>query len=243
MVLLYEKYHSAKRVQKRIIDKDNFTYKHIIKVLEFYIDGKKIIDIGCGTGSLDFYLAQKGKKIVGIDVSQNAIDTAILNAKKFNLDKNIAFFVSNFPEQKIKGKFDTILCFEVIEHIQNEKKTVEEIFKLLKKNGNAIFSVPSQNAPLHKLGFAKNHDRAVGHLRRYTQESLTQLLKKQGFTILSRHKNEGLIRNFLFIHPFGGLIVKLANRFKFIADFITFIDNPFLILFGEAQIIVVVQKI
>lgn len=80
MSLIYEVYHSKRNVQTRIIEDDDFTYQNILHFLKKYrIKNQVMLDIGCGVGTIDFYLAKKGAKVTGIDVSKNGIDTANKN--------------------------------------------------------------------------------------------------------------------------------------------------------------------
>ena len=241
--LFYEEFHKKIEFQKRIIGKKNFTYRNIIKVLEKHLDRKnKILDIGCGVGTLDFYLANKGFKVLGIDISKKAVEACRKNARVLGLGDRLNFERLNFPEEKPLEKFSLVICSEVLEHLKNDKKAVEVIFDLLRPGGIVIFSTPSQNAPLFRLGLTRKKDKQIGHLRRYTLEELVSLLRKQNPRILETKRTEGILRNFLFYSRGGTIPLKIANRFWIISDLFTFFDNITLKLFGEAQIIVVAQK-
>ncbi len=241
--LIYEKFYKGIKLQKRIIGRKNFTYRLILDVLEPNLTkGKQVLDIGCGAGTLSFYIASKGCYVNGIDISLKAIEACRLNAKKLNVEKNTKFQAAEFLEVEINRKFDLILCNEVLEHLINDNLAIEKIFSSLKIGGIAIITVPLQNAPLFRWGFMKKFDRSVGHLRRYNTDQLINLIKKKNFEIIEEKRIEGVFRNFLFTSRFGGQIVRIANRFAIVSDFLTFLDNITLKLFGESQIIVVAQK-
>jgi SAM-dependent methyltransferase len=71
-MLLYEDYHFNRRHLKRIIDDRDFTYSNIIYFLKKYLSSEtKILDIGCGVGTIDFYLALRRNFVVGIDISRS----------------------------------------------------------------------------------------------------------------------------------------------------------------------------
>ena len=54
-----------------------FTYRHLIRILKPYLPKvKKILDIGSGVGTIDFYLASKGKEVTGIEISKSAVELA-----------------------------------------------------------------------------------------------------------------------------------------------------------------------
>ncbi len=241
---LYQKYHSGRKLQKRIVSSYNFTYRNLIEILDrFLIPRFNVLDVGCSVGTIDFYLASKGLKVIGIDISKTAISIAKRNAELFGFNNQIAYYVKVFPNQTVSKKFDIVVCTEVIEHLYKDKKAVQKIYELLKNRGILILSTPSENAPLYKVGFLKKHDSKVGHLRRYTDQKLVKIISQVGFEVIETRKTEGILKNFLFTYPrFGNQIVRLANRFKLFSDVLTFVDNIFLEIFGESQVYIVAQK-
>ncbi|MCJ7805122.1 class I SAM-dependent methyltransferase [Patescibacteria group bacterium] len=239
----YDIYHVITALQKRIIDKNNFTYRNILGVACRYAIGRnKILDIGCGVGTIDFFLAKKGKTVVGIDISENATRTAAENAKLFGLTRQLSFRRMNFPAKFPKQKYDFILCSEVIEHLPKEKLAIKRFRQLLRKKGRVFISAPSENSLLFRLGLTQKHDKWAGHLRRYTTERLTGLFENSGFKIIYTDKREGILRESLFIFPPLGIIVKLANKFAFIGNLISYADNFLLRIFGESDVVVVAEK-
>lgn len=236
----YEEFHKNTSAQKKLINPNNFTYRLLFDIFEKYLyDGSSVLDIGCGAGTISLYVAHLGKNVTGLDISDKAIKEAKKSAKSLGL-KNIKFEVMDFPYQIPKGSYDLIFCFEVLEHLKDDELALKEIHKLLKRNGSLIISVPSENAPLYRLGYAKGFDQRVGHVRRYTLEKLLKKLKKNNFEILEYQKNEGIFRNFLFLNPYAG---KLLRGMKWIiGDIFTVFDNISVNLFGESQIIIVARK-
>lgn len=239
---LYEEFHRNIYSQKRIIKNDNFTYRNITSLIDRYFVRKaKVLDIGCGAGAISFYLVKKGHQVDGIDISKNAILNCSKNSKILNL-KNVRFEVVNFPNQRWKKKYKYIICSEVLEHLKDDKKALRKIFYHLEKEGIGIISCPSINAPLFKLGQANEFDKTVGHLRRYSLNELSQLCKKTGFKIVATKKTEGIVRNFLFLNPIAGKLVKIINFFPFISNVVTIMDDISLKLFGESNVFVVIKK-
>jgi len=240
---LYEKYHEETKAQKRVINRRNFTYRLLLQIIGSQLVSKRrVLDIGCGAGTLSLYLASKGVHATGVDISTRAIEACEITAKRLRLEKNADFKVLDFSKKSIKGKFDLVLCLELLEHLEDDKVASKKIYENLGDNGVAIISTPTKSAPLYRLGLTKREDKRSGHLRRYTMEELTGLLKDEGFRIVETRKTEGVFRNFLFYNRLGLLPLKFANRFTIISDLFTFIDNITLKLFGESQIIVVAQK-
>lgn len=237
----YEDFHKNTLFQTRIINRNNFTYRIILNIISKYLEShRKILDIGCGAGTISLYLASKGKKVYGIDISNIAIKSCLESARKLGMESNVHFETMNFPNKIPKEKFDFILLIEVIEHLKNDQLALDKTFSLLKKGGIAIISTPSKNAPLYKLGLAHEFDERVGHLRRYSLDELVGRCESAGFKILETRKTEGVVRNFLFLNPIAGKFIRFIKFF--ISDIVTFIDEISLKIFGESDIFVVVKK-
>jgi 2-polyprenyl-3-methyl-5-hydroxy-6-metoxy-1,4-benzoquinol methylase len=239
---LYELYHTKRKIQKRIITESDFTYQNLLfLVRKISLRHKKVLDIGCGVGTIDFYLANKGARVKGLDISQNAVMFARMNAEKLGLGKKVKFEVANFPHKGVKGRFDVIICSEVLEHLENDFEAVAVMKQLLKRNGIIIASSPSLNSPLFKIGVLKNFDRKVGHLRRYNEDSFRLLFETNGLRVSQIRSTEGIIRNFLFTNSVGGYLLRILNKWPF-SLLITAIDNLTVPVFGESDIFLIAQK-
>lgn len=238
----YEKFHKDSRSQEKIINPNNFTYRIILNLINKFLETpKEILDIGCGVGTVSLYLASKGHRVYGVDISNNAIKSCKESAEKLGFNnKRVYFKVMNFPSEIPNKKFDFILLIEVIEHLKNDDLALSKIYSLLNKGGIAIISTPSKNAPLYKLRLADEFDQRVGHLRRYTVDELVSKCKSAGFKVIDTKKTEGIVRNFLFLNPVAGKLVRFIKFF--IADFVTFIDGISLKIFGESDIFIIVKK-
>ncbi len=242
MKQLYESYHSNRKLQKWVISEDNFTYKNIIQILKRYIRApKRILDIGCGVGTVDFYLVSKGCVVVGIDISRNAVQTAQKNANLLKLGNKVNFEQMAFPAKIPNGQFDIIVCSEILEHIKQDKEAVGKFRNILNKNGLVIASSPTENAPLYKLGLLKEFDKKVGHLRRYTESEFKKLFINSGFRILEIKNTEGVLRNFLFTNRFTGPLLRIVNKWPF-SKIVSFIDDITISIFGSSQIYIVAKK-
>lgn len=239
----YEWYHRDRKMPKRIVDKKSFTYRIIISVLDKYCKTKDVLDVGSGVGTLDFYLAKKGKTVTGIEISQRAFDVAQKSLKLFKLEKKVKFKRIDFFNSKITKKYGFVICSEVLEHLPYDKKAIKKIYEATKKGGTFMLTVPSPNAPLDKFGNSiEEFDKRSGHLRRYTVESANELLKSVGFVPFYSQKSEGIVRNSLFVYKIFFPIIRIANRFSIVSDIITSIDDISLKLFGESQVIIISKK-
>lgn len=237
---IYSQFHTNTKKQSRIITQNNFTYRIILNVLVKYLKpNQSVLDIGCGPGTIALWLADKVKRVDAIDISKQAISVAKESAALLDI-KNVHFMQIEFPKDAPSGKYNLIILMEVLEHLTNDRKSLEAVYRLLDKDGLLILSTPSINAPMHKLGLAKDFDKKVGHLRRYSEKDLISICESIGFKVLEIKKTEGLLRNFLFINPLAGNTVRFIKLF--LSDIVTILDNLTLKLFGESQIFVVAQK-
>lgn len=104
------------------------------------LEGKKILDVGCGGGLLSERFASEGAFVTGIDVSIPSIEAAKEHAVKqgLNIDYR-AIEVSYFASEN-KGVFDCVVSSEVLEHVENLPEFVKDAASTLKKGGLFLFS-------------------------------------------------------------------------------------------------------
>ena len=110
----------------------------------------EILDIGCGGGLLSEPLARLGAEVVGIDASKKNIDIAKHHLKKSNL--KIEYYDKSPENFKYEKKFDVILNMEIVEHVEDIPKFINQSAKLLKNNG--LMFIATLNQTLKSYVFA-----------------------------------------------------------------------------------------
>jgi len=95
--------------------------------------GKSILDIGCGSGEYVKSLLKAGYEVKGIDILYNE------NWKNIDNDSFNVGEINNLPYSY--DSFDTLLAFEVLEHLENPDTALKEMYKVT--NNNIIISVPN----------------------------------------------------------------------------------------------------
>lgn len=134
-----------------------------------YILGKSVLDLGCGAGYGTKTLASLGAgQITGIDLSSTNLPEIDRVGKPF-INGNILKLP--FPDRT----FDTIVSFQVIEHIDNELRYLAEVYRVLSPGGIFILSTP--NKALRLLPFQPPFN--PYHVREYTLNSFGKALKQQ----------------------------------------------------------------
>lgn len=136
--------------------------------------GNTILDVGCGNGGYVSELSKRGYVIRGIDLLPS---TSIYNQEVNH--RIIKGSVTYLPFKD--GSFDTILLFNVLEHV-DDKKALREVHRVCRKN--IIFSVPHQKEKeLGYYGITYHPYADLSHLRYYTFESFKNTLTDAGFKI------------------------------------------------------------
>jgi SAM-dependent methyltransferase len=140
---------------------DNYVFQ---RSLIAYIEAAKIVsgdvlEIGAGEGYGIAYIAPKAKHYLTLDKHPVHIDPKYTN---------VSFKQLNIPP--LKGieneRFDYVVSFQVIEHIQNDKNYIAEIHRVLKPGGKFIVTTPNKNMSL---------TRNPWHVREYTIDELVSL--------------------------------------------------------------------
>ena len=107
------------------------------------IKNLKILDVGCGGGIICEPLARLGAKVTGIDFAPNNIKAAKIHSKKNKLKIN--YISKDIEKSKLDEKFDVIIIFEVLEHLNDWESFLRKIRLNLKKNGILIISTINRN--------------------------------------------------------------------------------------------------
>ncbi len=108
--------------------------------------GKKVLEYGCGLSSTAFLLASKSAYVTGVDISEYAINE--MNKKKKEYNVNINFEIMDAESLSFKDNEFDIICGTGILHHLNLNKSIGEIKRCLKPNGEAIFVEPLGHNPL-----------------------------------------------------------------------------------------------
>jgi 2-polyprenyl-6-hydroxyphenyl methylase/3-demethylubiquinone-9 3-methyltransferase len=109
------------------------------------LEGKTLLDVGCGGGILAEALHDKGAIVTGIDAAGPGIEIAKHHAKKNN--KLIEYQESTAEDliQKSSEKYDVVTCLEVLEHVPDPRLLVKTCIDLLKPNGDLFLSTINKN--------------------------------------------------------------------------------------------------
>ncbi|MBI1240905.1 MAG: methyltransferase domain-containing protein [Nostoc sp. RI_552] len=145
----------------------------------------RLLDIGCGNGSLTNLIAQQGYEVIGVEDSKSGVRLA---QEKFTDCRFIQGSIYDLPYTEMGGQFDIIISCEVIEHLFYPKELVRNTKQLLKPNGRLILTTPYhgylKNLALAISGKMDKHFTALwdgGHIKFFSVVTMKSLLISEGY--------------------------------------------------------------
>ena len=104
------------------------------------LDGKKVVDIGCGGGILAESIAQSGADTTGIDLSEKALKVAELHALEVGANLTYRAISAEDLAQEQPEQYDVVTCMEMLEHVPDPASVVRACAALCKPGGTLFFS-------------------------------------------------------------------------------------------------------
>lgn len=143
--------------------------------------GKRVAEVGAGSGNFSkLLLGEPIEQLVTVEPSRNVYNILSTNTAEDTRVKNYNAF---FPDigNKYKNYFDSIIYIDVLEHVKDDLKELLCVKKSLRNGGYVCIFVPA-------LPFLySDHDKSIGHFRRYRKKQLYSLLKNAGFEVVDLH--------------------------------------------------------
>jgi phospholipid N-methyltransferase len=140
--------------------------------------GNRVMEIGGNAGYFTKFLLKKDL-IISIDICDDCVE----QMKSLFLSTNIKIYKGDICEYKIvelakNESIDTIICINVLEHIEDDFKAIKHMYHILvQSKGTLILLVPAFQ------GLYGTLDKSGGHYRRYSSKKLNAMLNEIGFTI------------------------------------------------------------
>ena len=180
-----------------------FHHRFWIRYIQKLKPKGKLLDLGCGEG---FFLehAEKYYETYGVDISEYAISSAKQRCKRSKL------YVKDAETRFDICQFDIIVCFDVLEHIEDPFLVMQECYRILRHKGLFIVSVPNTKS-LGKFWKRENWHgkRDPTHVSLLPKEKWVKLLQDAGFQVLE------IFFDYLWDSPYFRKIPAFLQHFLF----------------------------
>lgn len=180
------------------------------------LSGKKVLDLGCGDAALSFLLHKEGAIVTGLDLDLIGVQLGRQKLMSHQTDVPLAI-ASGYDVPFAEGSFDCVICSEVIEHVQLPERLLQEIWRVLTKNGKVVLTTP------HRL---KEHPDRY-HVQEFFPDQLAARLEENGFSSVNvslsnpvaitdlYHLKFPVMNRPLFRYLFNMMSIVGHNPFKF----------------------------
>jgi len=178
MAVLYQPQHYTAPRRELVRRLEGLILRERVSFVRSHTQGKRILDVGCGTGSLLQALSETGYDVYGLEPYQDAV--AGVTGDLQSRIQCQPFEAADYPE----NNFDVITLWHVLEHLARPVETLQSIRKFLKPDGTLLLEVPN---------FASHEARWLGphwynldapyHFWHFTPETLEAVVKRAGFEV------------------------------------------------------------
>ena len=137
---------------------------------------KKLLEVGCGQGFNSYVLAKREDvTIIGIDISPE--DIQISNNRYAYLKNNLNFLVMNAEKLKFKNEsFDEVYALDVLEHVDNLKRVIDEMDRVLKVGGKFIINIPFYKSEEWLITLRPTYFKEINYIRVFLENDLVKIL-------------------------------------------------------------------
>jgi 2-polyprenyl-3-methyl-5-hydroxy-6-metoxy-1,4-benzoquinol methylase len=147
-------------------------------------DDHRILDAGCGSGTVVGELGNEGLETIGLDISQRAIELA---SRRHPSALFLRHSAEDLPWPVEPGSQDVVVAFEVIEHLLRPRALIEGAREALRLGGHVAVSTPyhgvSKNVVVSLVAFDRHFAPEGDHIRFFTDGALERLLHSNGFVV------------------------------------------------------------
>ncbi|NIP38888.1 MAG: class I SAM-dependent methyltransferase [Candidatus Dadabacteria bacterium] len=150
-------------------------YSWIITYFKPHI-GSSVVEVGAGIGTFSDFIIRNIAEPYSLSLYEPAANNFEQLSEKYKHNPNLKL-IQGYFEYQSDNKFDTLIVNNVLEHIEDDAGFIEDVYKSLISSGRLLIFVPA-------LDFLySDFDKSLGHFRRYSKDSLSELLNRSGFKI------------------------------------------------------------
>ncbi len=109
------------------------------------IQGKKVVDVGCGGGILAESMSRLGAQVKGIDLAEKSLKVAQLHGLESGVKVDYEAISAEALADRESGQYDVVTCMEMLEHVPDPSATIAACAKMVKVGGWVFFSTINRN--------------------------------------------------------------------------------------------------
>lgn len=109
------------------------------------LEGKRVVDIGCGGGILAEAMAQRGARVTGIDMAELSLKVARMHLHESGLEVDYQLITAEDFAAQNGAQFDVVTCLEMLEHVPDPGAVIDAAASLLKPGGRLFLSTLNRN--------------------------------------------------------------------------------------------------
>ena len=109
------------------------------------IQGKRVLDVGCGGGILSESMSVKGAQVTGIDLSDKALKVAKLHQLESGAQVDYRLIAAEALAEEQPETYDVVTCMEMLEHVPDPASTMAACARMVKPEGWVFFSTLNRN--------------------------------------------------------------------------------------------------
>ncbi len=109
------------------------------------LNGKAVLDVGCGGGLLSEAMALQGADVTGIDMGEAPLNVARLHRHESGVEVDYQKITAEQLAERQAESFDTVTCLEMLEHVPDPASVIAACAQLVKPGGDVIFSTINRN--------------------------------------------------------------------------------------------------
>ncbi len=109
------------------------------------VNGKRVLDVGCGGGLLSEAMVREGARVTGIDLAEAPLNVARAHAMEMNVEMDYRQITAEELAESEAGEYDVVTCLEMLEHVPDPASVVTACASLTRPGGAIYFSTINRN--------------------------------------------------------------------------------------------------